>query len=254
MTVTAALDAPQIGSEQGILPVRSGAAGIGLGCSRKRHSFADGVDPEDSCRDPLAGVCPAPAVASARLSGPRPLSANVLQVCPLASLQTRFNCTIVRQFFQYGLDAAHGMSGQAVSMAGPAGDQQRGPDRDGGCRPADHVDGSQRQAPCGEAAGEAGASVQERPPGVPGRLPSSFTCFGVGSIGGDSPTLAQAGTTGMDPNVYRNQDQCGRGCRGHPRLSKTPRSGLNRDRTHRGQKMAPLQRKSMASLSARSKE
>jgi hypothetical protein len=41
---------------------------------------------------------------------------------------------------------------------------------------------------------------------------------------------------------------------GHPRLSKTPRSGLNRDRTHRGQKMAPLQRKSMASLSARSKE
>lgn len=164
-------------------------------------------------------------------------------------------CLIVRQFFQYGLDAApRHVRPDGQHGAGPAGDQQRGPDRDGGCRPADHVDGNQRQAPCGEAAGEAGASGQERPPGVPGRLPSSFTCFGAGSISADSPALAQAGTTGTDRDVSRHPDQCGRGCRGHPRLSKTPRSGLNRDRTHRGQKMAPLQRKSMASLSARSKE
>ena len=121
MPVTAALDAPQIGSEQGILPERSGAAGVVLGCSRKRHSLG-GVDLEDSCRDPLADVCPASAVASARLSGPHPLSANVLQVCPLASLQTRFTARSSGSSFSTVWTPRHGMSGQTVSMArGPTG-------------------------------------------------------------------------------------------------------------------------------------
>lgn len=97
--------------------MRSGAAGVVLGCSRKRHSFADGVDLEDSCRDPLADVCPAPAAASARLSGPRPLSANMLQVCPLASLQTRFTARSSGSSFSTVWTPRHGMSGQTVSMA-----------------------------------------------------------------------------------------------------------------------------------------
>jgi hypothetical protein len=80
--------------------------------------------------------------------------------------------------------------------------------------------GSQREARYGEAAAEAGVSVQ----------------------------------TGRQESCIEIRADAAPDAGGHPRLSRTPRSGLNRDRTHRGQKMAPLQRKSMASLWARSKE
>lgn len=137
---------------------------------------------------------------------------------------------------------------------GPAGDQQRGPDRDGGCRPADHVDGSQREAPCGEAAGEAGASVQERPQESQGdshrHSPASVSDRSVLTLRLSRRLVLPVWTETCTEIRTNAAADAG----GHPRLSKTPRSGLNRDRTHRGQKMAPLQRKSMASLSARSKE
>lgn len=171
--------------------MRSGAAGVVLGCSRKRHSFADGVDLEDSCRDPPADVCPAPAVASAR-------------GCPVP--------------IRYPRTCSRSVRCVARPPAKPELPYKNG-----------------RRSPRGDSRRHSPASVSDRSV-LTLRLSRRLVL----------PVWTET-CTKIRTNAAADAG-------GHPRLSKTPRSGLNRDRTHRGQKMAPLQRKSMASLSARSKE